>query len=149
MGAMSGTTAMVVQRALYLCMAGGSPLGPRDIIPAPRRARLQKPVVLLHVSDLHAGGPGRPYLAQSLAELHQDLRELAHHIGPPDLVLFTGDLAWSGQPEQYIDVVDRLDGIVQAVREVHPTGRRSPPACCRETCRSCSPCAGGIWAWWG
>jgi hypothetical protein len=74
----------------------------------------------LHLSDLHFGllGAGdRHNQSQILAILRDDLSSLDRQKLPrPDAILVTGDIAWSGKPDQYadaskwlLDVAHRLD----------------------------------------
>uniref|UniRef100_UPI003D0D6AF4 metallophosphoesterase n=1 Tax=Haliangium sp. TaxID=2663208 RepID=UPI003D0D6AF4 len=66
----------------------------------------------LHLSDLHAGAEGEPLLHHVFSKLEADIREHAEAgEAPPDLILFTGDLAWSGQAEQYVQVNAHLERI--------------------------------------
>jgi tetratricopeptide (TPR) repeat protein len=54
----------------------------------------------LHLSDLHFRGPWESSEAGRIrAQLQQDLTEFADP--KPDAILVTGDIAWSGQPEEY------------------------------------------------
>jgi formylglycine-generating enzyme required for sulfatase activity/3',5'-cyclic AMP phosphodiesterase CpdA len=79
----------------------------------------------LHLSDLHAGCRGEAawWDAQNLFEPH--VREVVREIGPPHLVLFTGDLANSGKKTEY-DLVDAfLDRLCGWIAAAAPSG--SPP----------------------
>ncbi|MRG94687.1 metallophosphoesterase [Polyangium spumosum] len=72
--------------------------------PAPEPAAL---FTWLHLSDLHFGLPGagdRHNQSQILAILRDDLASLERQGLPrPDAILVTGDIAWSGKPDQYAD----------------------------------------------
>jgi len=70
----------------------------------------------LHLSDLHCGQRGEktrwptarePFLA--------DLRAQTSRLGPPDLILVSGDLAFSGQKREYERLKEVLDEITNAV----------------------------------
>ncbi len=74
----------------------------------------------LHLSDLHFGLPSagdRHNQSQILAILRDDLSSLARQGLPrPDAILVTGDIAWSGQPDQYaaasqwlLEIAGKLD----------------------------------------
>ncbi len=74
----------------------------------------------LHVSDLHAGGPGTALRNALMDALASDIQTMALEVGPPALILFTGDLAYSGEADEYAEV----DGVLTRIRgwlaEVHP-----------------------------
>ncbi len=78
----------------------------------------------LHISDLHAGAPGTALTHDHFDELERELREMASRLGPPDLLLVSGDLAFSGHDEEYVQAEAALDLIKQWLMEVHPD---SPP----------------------
>lgn len=69
----------------------------------------------LHLSDLHRGQPGEAgrWSAARMAVL-DDLRQMAAELGPPDLILFTGDLAFSGKPEEFHLVDETLAEVREA-----------------------------------
>jgi len=60
---------------------------------------------LLHISDLHARGPGEkePWRRRRVLgdAWLRNLETLMEEEGAPDLILFTGDAAYSGQPDEY------------------------------------------------
>ncbi|MFO7567681.1 MAG: SUMF1/EgtB/PvdO family nonheme iron enzyme [Enhygromyxa sp.] len=61
-------------------------------------------ITWIHLSDIHAGQPGeaaRPAVEQAL---ERSITGLAERIGVPDLLLLTGDLAYSGKAEQYAQI---------------------------------------------
>ncbi|MFH2001223.1 MAG: metallophosphoesterase, partial [Planctomycetota bacterium] len=64
-----------------------------------------KPVTWLHLSDLHLGCPGRALWWQVHDEFRKSLQEQVKRIGPPDLVLISGDLANKGVKKEY-ELVD-------------------------------------------
>lgn len=64
-------------------------------------------VTWIHLSDFHAGHDAGDVWRWVDTELQQDLRQLAGHLGTPDLVLFTGDLTNRGRKEEF-EHVDRL-----------------------------------------
>ena len=55
----------------------------------------------LHLTDLHLGMPGQQSLWPNVEEMFlKDLDYLRTHVGPWDLVLFTGDITQRGtEPE--------------------------------------------------
>jgi len=56
----------------------------------------------LHLTDLHLGMPGLPHLWPRMEEkFFDDLATLHAKSGPWDLVLFTGDLTYQGDPEEF------------------------------------------------
>lgn len=65
-------------------------------------------ITWIHLSDYHAGARGQPIWARVRASLEKSVKEMHANVGcPPDLVLFTGDLANQGKREEY-DAVDSL-----------------------------------------
>lgn len=64
----------------------------------------------LHLSDLHAGARGKAVLHDVFHALQPDIRQFVSEIGTPDVILFTGDLAYSGT--EYDDV----DTLLQRIR---------------------------------
>jgi hypothetical protein len=80
-----------------------------------REARMSKTrVTWLHISDLHhgqAGEAGRWPREPILV----DMQNQAKRLGSPDLILFTGDLAFSGKLDQYDKVTETLAHIREAV----------------------------------
>jgi formylglycine-generating enzyme required for sulfatase activity/predicted MPP superfamily phosphohydrolase len=57
----------------------------------------------LHLSDLHLGCAGRELWWQVESELQPSLRDGVRRLGPPDLVLLTGDLTNSGTELALVD----------------------------------------------
>lgn len=79
--------------------------------PTPRAATNQ--FNWLHLTDLHWGQEGQgPLWSQVRTAFFEDLERLHARCGPWHAVLFTGDLVYSGKPEQFQDmqrhVLDRL-----------------------------------------
>lgn len=73
-------------------------------------------LVWLHLSDLHRGQPGeRTRWGTAREALLSDLRAQAQRQGAPDLILLTGDLAFSGQRREYERVDESLTDIRAAV----------------------------------
>ncbi|MEM6453660.1 MAG: NACHT domain-containing protein, partial [Acidobacteriota bacterium] len=58
-------------------------------------------ITLLHLSDLHARDNTAWDANRVTRTLIEDLTDLANDGLRPDLVLFTGDLAWAGKPEEF------------------------------------------------
>ncbi|MEE8524945.1 MAG: SUMF1/EgtB/PvdO family nonheme iron enzyme [Thermoanaerobaculia bacterium] len=82
-----------------------------------------RPIRWLHLSDLHCGGKGRELWEQVEEELHRDVDMLLARRGAPDLLLFTGDLAFSGKPEEYGEVDRILDRLLERLTR---SGAREP-----------------------
>ena len=74
----------------------------------------------LHLSDLHAGGPGAAQRHGLFDKLQADIQAMADEVGPPDVILFTGDLAYRGQAEEYAEVDRVLERIHGWLAEVNP-----------------------------
>jgi hypothetical protein len=76
----------------------------------------QEGITWLHLSDLHHGQEGMASLwPQRLEAALDDMRARARVLGTPDLILFTGDLAYSGKEQEYAQVDATLDRIREAV----------------------------------
>ena len=63
----------------------------------------------LHVSDLHFGHGDAHYRFDQqgvMGAILRDAEERAKLLGPPDLIFVTGDIAFSGQKEQYAQAKD-------------------------------------------
>ena len=70
----------------------------------------------LHLSDIHVG---RPNEARSNAmRLLVDAIDERSDNEPIDLVLITGDLAYSGRPEEYVSLREEL---IEPLRQLHVT----------------------------
>ncbi len=52
--------------------------------------------------------------------LASDIKTMAREVGPPELILFTGDLAYGGLAEEYVEVDRVLERIRGWLAEVHP-----------------------------
>ena len=70
------------------------------------------PLTWLHLSDLHRGQPGDLRWPRAKATFLKDLEARAQIAGKPDLVFFTGDLAFSGDRDQY----DLIDQTIEDIR---------------------------------
>ncbi|MBU0754712.1 MAG: metallophosphoesterase, partial [Planctomycetes bacterium] len=70
-------------------------------------AQRDRPIRWLHLSDLHLGCPGESLWAQVHQEFQAGLKKQVKRVGVPDLVLFTGDLAFQGDKKEY-ERVDRF-----------------------------------------
>ncbi|MEM6456438.1 MAG: metallophosphoesterase, partial [Acidobacteriota bacterium] len=76
--------------------------------------RMDETIRLLHLSDLHAR-EGTAWDANRVRQtLIEDLNDPARADLRPDLVLFTGDLAWAGKPEQFERGWTFLDAVLKA-----------------------------------
>jgi hypothetical protein len=62
---------------------------------------MKRPITWLHISDLHLGQPGKDLQQQVELEFYESLRSKLSHFGAPDLILATGDLAYSGEDAEY------------------------------------------------
>jgi len=72
-----------------------------------------RPIRWLHLSDLHYGCPGKELWERVEEKFYRDVDLFLDRLGAPDLLLFTGDLAFSGKAAEY-DAVDRfLDGLLE------------------------------------
>ena len=82
---------------------------------------MEKMVNWLHLSDLHVGQPGHGGLTQNFNEQFQtSLTELHGRCGPWDLILFTGDLAFSGQRVEYEQVDAFLTTLKGTLKDLDP-----------------------------
>ncbi|MCX4242076.1 SUMF1/EgtB/PvdO family nonheme iron enzyme [Paraliomyxa miuraensis] len=73
----------------------------------------EEAITWIHLSDFHAGQRGKAVWEQVDVELEDSVRDMAERLGPPDVVLFTGDLANYGLEAEYREVdalLDRLNG---------------------------------------
>ena len=75
-----------------------------------------KCVTWLHVSDVHFTAHGDPYdrdvVLRSLVAAARRFHEQGRR---PDLVFFTGDIAYSGKREEYVHATRFFDSLLQAV----------------------------------
>ncbi len=98
------------------------------ITPAPAQPGSRTPPIItasgglrwLHLSDLHAGGPGAALHHEMIDELADEITTMAKRVGPPDLIFFTGDLAYHGVAEEYAQVDDLLGRIHRWLAATHP-----------------------------
>lgn len=76
-----------------------------------------RPLRWLHLSDLHLGCRGAALWWLVEQELAPSVREMARQLGPPDLILLSGDLTFRGARKEF-DLVDRfLDQLLHWLRE--------------------------------
>ena len=75
----------------------------------------QRTVTWLHLTDLHRGQPGDARWNQLKAAILRDMQSMSVELGAPDLVLFTGDLAFRGVAAEYDLVNETLDEIYGAL----------------------------------
>lgn len=67
-----------------------------------------KQINFIQLSDLHYGSKGQEWLWPTVEHLFYDsIKRVMDHIGPIHLVMFTGDLTYSGKKEQF-DGVSRI-----------------------------------------
>lgn len=69
----------------------------------------------LHLTDLHIGMQDYGHWPQIRRLLLEDLKRVTAKHGPWDVVVFTGDLAFSGQEEQYRKLDKELDDLWNAI----------------------------------
>lgn len=72
-----------------------------------------RPIRWLHLSDLHYGCPGKELWEQVQVEFFRDLDAHLDRLDAPDLLLFTGDLAFSGAEAEYAQVDAFLDDLLE------------------------------------
>ena len=71
----------------------------------------------LWLTDLHQGQHGQKWLWPELREeFFDDVARLHHLCGPWDLVLFTGDLVFSGAPEEFDNLTPILERLLEIVK---------------------------------
>ncbi|MBF0136261.1 MAG: metallophosphoesterase, partial [Magnetococcales bacterium] len=85
---------------------------------------MSKPLRWLHISDIHMGCPGKELWWQTNQEFGDTLREMVARQGAPDLLLITGDIAWSGAKAEY-DSFDRF--LDQLLTWLTDNGKHSKP----------------------
>ncbi len=66
-----------------------------------------RPIRWLHLSDLHLGCRGEELWWQVEQDFRASVRELGQRLGPPDLVLITGDVAHQGRAAEF-KLMDRF-----------------------------------------
>ncbi len=74
---------------------------------------MPRPIRWLHLSDLHYGCPGKELWEQVEPEFRHDVERMLEQLGAPDLLLFTGDLAYSGRAGEYAEVDHLLDELLE------------------------------------
>jgi predicted phosphohydrolase len=80
----------------------------------------KRPIHWLHLSDLHFGARGEEVLHQANTEFFQGIKRLANiQATPPDIVLLSGDIAFSGKPEQYEQADVFLSTLWEVLRDVY------------------------------
>ncbi|ACY14767.1 SUMF1/EgtB/PvdO family nonheme iron enzyme [Haliangium ochraceum] len=81
---------------------------------------LEAAVRWLHISDLHAGASQAAESHELFDALGREVRAMAQRLGPPDIILLTGDVAYSGKPEEYERATSVLDRLRGWLGEIHP-----------------------------
>ena len=66
----------------------------------------------LHLSDLHLGCRGDAMWKQVKVEFAQSIKDRVEHLGPPDLLLLTCDLSFSGTDKQFQQMDQFLDELM-------------------------------------
>lgn len=73
-------------------------------------------VILVHISDLHFGQDAHRDEEEALCEaIVRDVVKVRKCLGPPHAIVCTGDLAFSGKPEQYARVKDFFERLCKRV----------------------------------
>jgi len=80
-------------------------------------SRTSKPIKWLHISDLHLGCKGKSLWWQVQDEFQTSLKREVERIGPPDLVLITGDLAFKGITKEYGYVNQFIENLFKWLRD--------------------------------
>ncbi|MBF0415047.1 MAG: tetratricopeptide repeat protein [Magnetococcales bacterium] len=75
----------------------------------------------LHLSDIHMGCRGNEIRRQVDTEFKPHIREMVKQLGAPDMILLTGDLAFSGKKEEYEQFDVFLNDMIDCIREVQPS----------------------------
>lgn len=70
----------------------------------------------IHLSDFHAGAPGRPDWSTVKTRLMSDLASLRGVCGPWDLLFLTGDLTYSGHRQEFDLLSDMLEELLGELR---------------------------------
>jgi predicted MPP superfamily phosphohydrolase len=81
-----------------------------------RKPPLKRALTWVHLSDLHFGAPGKPEghrfdQGAVMRAIARDVREVS--LRPPDFILVSGDVAFSGKPSEYEDARKWLEELVQ------------------------------------
>ncbi|MBF0131690.1 MAG: SUMF1/EgtB/PvdO family nonheme iron enzyme [Magnetococcales bacterium] len=74
----------------------------------------------LHLSDIHMGCRGEEIRRQVDAEFKPHLQKMVKRLGAPDMILLTGDLAFSGKEEEYKQLDAFLAALTGWIREIQP-----------------------------
>ncbi|MCP4661341.1 MAG: hypothetical protein GY856_38550, partial [bacterium] len=81
-----------------------------------------KAIRWLHLSDLHLGCRPEPLWWQVRDELERSIREGVERLGPPELILVTGDLTSTGAEAEFGLVDQLLDQILAWIGEAGDAG---------------------------
>jgi len=79
-----------------------------------------RPIRWLHLSDLHLGCPGKALWWAVANEFEESVKEYVTRLGRPDLVLFTGDLAFKGDKDEFSKVNQFLGKLLEWIGEPAP-----------------------------
>jgi len=71
-----------------------------------------RPIRWLHLSDLHLGCRGEDLWWQVQEVLEKSVSDMAQRLGPPDLLLLSGDLTNTGDPKEFKRVDRLLDALL-------------------------------------
>ena len=81
---------------------------------------MPRPIRWLHLSDLHVGCPGKALWWTVANEFEKSVKEYVARLGRPDLILFTGDLVFKGDKEEFTKVSQFLDKLLEWIGEPAP-----------------------------
>jgi len=73
---------------------------------------MRRPVRWIHLSDLHTGCRGRELRWEVYEELTKSVRQMTDRLGPPDLVLISGDLTNTGVGAEFAPVTEFLRNLL-------------------------------------
>lgn len=73
--------------------------------------RVNEFITWIHLSDYHAGQRGAAARPQIEEVFERSVKQMAERLGVPDLLLFTGDLAYSGKSREY----ERVDALLDRI----------------------------------
>ncbi len=76
-----------------------------------------RPIRWLHISDLHLGCRGSELWWQVAEDFQRSVREMVARLGPPDLLLVSGDLTNRGRSPELKTANDFLKALLEWLRE--------------------------------
>ncbi len=81
---------------------------------------MARPLRWLHISDLHLGCHGTELWWQVREDLEQSIRNMAARLGPPDLLLVSGDLTHRGRTKEFRIANRFLDAVFEWLGDADP-----------------------------